>query len=144
MAIQKDFSIDHKIGYVGQAVDGQLKNFVSRTNTTDATIPFGAPVFGDGKSTGTVENFIGIALREVANRSYINGTVAGYEVGKTMSVLTDGVIYIEAPEAVTAYSKVYLETNAIAVTGTTELPGARFVSDAKKGEIVKLQLTIGA
>ena len=144
MAIQTDFSIDHKIGYVGQPVDGQLKNYVSRANTDTATIPFGVPVFADGKSTGTLLEFVGISLREVANRSYMNGTVAGYDVGKTMSVLTDGVIYVEAPADVTAYTPVYLDSGVLGVTGTDLLPNAKWVSDAKQGEIVKLKLKIGA
>lgn len=144
MAIQTDFSIDHKIGYVGQPVDGQLKNYATRTNTDTATIPFGVPVFADGKATGTLLEFVGISLREVANRSYMNGTVAGYDVGRTISVMTDGVIYVEAPEDITAYTEVYLDAGKLAATGTDLLPNAKWVSDAKKGEIVKLKLTIGA
>lgn len=144
MAIQTDFSIDHKVGFIGQPVDGQLKNYVSRANTDTATIPFGVPVFADGKATGTLLEFIGISLREVANRSYMNGTVAGYDVGSTMSVLTDGVIYVEAPADITAYTEVYLEAGKLAATGTELLPKAKWVSAAKKGEIVKLKLTIGA
>lgn len=141
MAIQTSFSLNHKHAYAGMIADGQLHNNVSRVNNTDSTIPYGTPVWDEAL-------FVGLTIYEVYNRNYHMGTVAGFNVGDTMSIMNAGVMWVQLPEdlSVTAGDKVSFDdaTGKFVATGGKELPGALWVADAEAGELAKLRLTIGA
>ena len=111
MAITKTVGLVHDKAYAGMVADLQLANRVSKLNTTDAVIPFGAPVQADTdagsmKPLASGGTAVGVVVRELVDVTYPNQP-HGVNVGKTGTVLTDGVIWVKAYEAVTAGGDVF-------------------------------------
>lgn len=148
MAIQTSFQIDHNKAYAGMIADNQVKNIVTGLNTTAATIPYGSAVFattGDEIApTGAIGMFKGILVREV-NRAFGEGETFGLPVNRDGSVLTDGVIYITAPVAVTKYAPAFIGADGkFALTGAEGVqPVGKFVDAGAKDELVRISLKIG-
>lgn len=159
MAITKKVALVHDKAYAGMVADLQLANRVSRLNTTDAVIPFGTAVQDDTdaglmKPLATGGKATGILVRElvdVTNPASEHGT----NVGKTGTVLTDGVIWVKAYEAVPVGGDVFagVGTNVKGyfcadagsdVTEAVQIAGAKYLDAATtKGDLVRIKITIG-
>jgi hypothetical protein len=78
-------------------------------------------------SLDAATNFLGVTVHDHAREQAADGTVA-YASGDAMSVLTDGQIYVDVEETVTANDDVYVRTMADGVKlagmfGTTSVAG---------------------
>lgn len=153
MAITNAVNLYHAPAFAGQVADLQLSNIVSKLNKGKETIPAGVAVQADGadavKALATGGKPIGIVVRELENVGPL-----GIAAGRTGSVLTTGAIWVKAGAAVTADAAVYAgvgtevagtftaaegESNTAAIA----VPGAKFLGDAAKGELVRISITIG-
>lgn len=158
--IAQSYGLNHNPAYAGMVVDGELNNIISKLNQTDVTIRYGAAVVRDGEGAATYpaddgvhDKFVGVAVREL-NRAYTDGQTFGAVPAKDFSVLTAGVIYVVAAEAVTegapAFFRVGSDSNgnfAAAVgagdTLAIAIPNAKFVSAGAAGSLVKLSIVVG-
>lgn len=153
-------AIDHGFAYAGQVADLQLCNVVSKLNKDTATIPYGYGVITDGDdgavlptATSVATEFVGIVMREL-NRAYRDGDVFGAPVDYDMSVVTHGVVWVEAFAAVDKDDPVFLMvgagnegkfTNVVGAGATlaVEIAGAKWVSTATAGNLAKISLGLG-
>ena len=108
MPVQTSYPLNHLAAVVGAVVDGQLKNVRSAVATV--AVPFGRYVCGTSNfgecrlptATGDIsgDNRMGVALRQlddVANAA----DVAQYEIGRNVSFIDFGVVYVLLDETVT-------------------------------------------
>lgn len=154
MAIQDSFQIDHNQAYNGMVVDGQIHNVVSRLNTDAETIAYGTPVWDNATNTGGTAKsatglFVGIARREVANRNYMEGTIAGFEAGRTMSVVNVGVVWIDTqglPVASGDEVAYDITTGKFVATGGSgeTLEGCTWLTAPDLNGFAKLKIQLGA
>lgn len=159
MAITKKVALVHDKAYSGMVADLQLANRVSRLNTTNAVIPFGTAVQADTdagsmKPIASGGTAIGVLVRELVDVTN-PGSEQGVNAGKTGTVLTDGVIWVKAYEAVTVGSDVFAGVGATvkgyfckgAGTEGTEavhIVGAKYLDAATaKDDLVRIKITIG-
>lgn len=159
MAITKKVALVHDKAYVGMVADLQLANRVSRLNTTSAVIPFGTAVqddtdAGSMKPIASGGTAIGVLVRELVDVTN-PGSEQGVNVGKTGTVLTDGVIWVKAYEDVTAGGEVYAGVGsdvkgyfcaAAGSDGTeaVQIAGAKYLDAATaKDDLVRIKITIG-
>lgn len=154
------YSLNHGAAFKGMVADGELANIISKLNTDTVVIPYGKAVVRDGDGAaklpvaGSVAaNFVGVAVREL-NRSYQATEAFGAVVAKDFSVLTAGVIWVTALEAVASGDPAFVRVGA---TGTGDfaksagadatlsvaIPGAKFVSTGAAGTLVKLSIVVG-
>ena len=159
MAITKRVALVHDAAYVGMVADLQLDNRVSRLNATAATIPAGTAV-QDDTTPGSVKPAasggkpIGIVVRELVDVT-APGDVIGIHPGKTGTILTDGVIWVKAYEAVAVGGDVYAGVGATvkgyfcaaagsAGTEAVKVDGAKYLDAATaKDQLVRIKLNIG-
>lgn len=160
MPVQTSYEIDHSPAVEGAVVDGQLKNI--RSKAAEVAIPFGRVVCrgtaaGQCKlptSAGEVTAAIGVSVRvqgDVANAS----DVLQYEIGKDVSIIDFGVVYMRTEAAVVAGGSVFVRHTAGAGeelgrvrddadgTDATVLPLAKFDAAAGDGELVPVRLRLG-
>lgn len=153
-------AIDHGKAYAGMVADGQLKNRVSGL-VTGANIPFGyAAVRGANEgevvaptAASTSADFVGVAVYEL-NRAYTEGEVFGAPVDRDATLMTMGVIWVEAATNVAIGESAFMGVGATvagkwanaAGTGDTaavEISGTKFLSAGQAGELVKLSVVVG-
>lgn len=158
--IASTYELNHAKAYAGMVADNELSNIISKLNPTDDTIPYGKAVFAINENeaglptdASTADEFVGVAVREL-NRAYMDNQAFGAVPNKDFSVLTVGVIWVTAAEAVTARAPAFVRVGS---TGTGDfaaaagadatlavaIPNAKFVSDAAAGELVKLSIVVG-
>lgn len=159
MAITKTVALVHDKAYAGMVADLQLANRVSRFNATSAVIPFGTAVQADTdagsmKPIASGGTAIGVLVRELVDVTN-PGSEQGVNVGKTGTVLTDGVIWVKAYEAVTVGGNVFAGVGATvkgyfcAAAGlegkeAVQITGAKYLDAASaKGDLVRIKITIG-
>lgn len=159
MAITKTVALVHDKAYAGMVADLQLANRVSRFNATSAVIPFGTAVQADTdagsmKPIASGGTAIGVLVRELVDVTN-PGSEQGVNVGKTGTVLTDGVIWVKAYEAVTVGGNVFAGVGATVkgyfcadvgseYTEAVQITGAKYLDAASaKGDLVRIKITIG-
>lgn len=159
MAITKKVALVHDKAYSGMVADLQLANRVSRLNTANAVIPFGTAVQADTdagsmKPIASGGTAIGVLVRELVDVTN-PGSEMGTNVGKTGTVLTDGVIWVKAYEDVTVGGEVYAgvgtDVNGYfcaaagsAGTEAVQIVGAKYLDAATaKDDLVRIKITIG-
>lgn len=158
--VQATYGLSHGPAFVGMVADGQLMNAVSKLNTDTATIAYGKAVFADGEtgaklptSTSTAVQFVGVAIREL-NRAYTMTDTFGAVIDKEFSVLTAGVIWVKAAEAVTARGDVFVRVGATGTgdfaaaagsdaTAAVQIPGAKYLTSGAAGALVKVSFVVG-
>lgn len=159
MAITKKVALVHDKAYSGMVADLQLANRVSRLNTTNAVIPFGTAVQA-ATDAGSMEPIasggtaIGVLVRELVDVTN-PGSEMGTNAGKTGTVLTDGVIWVKAYEAVVIGGDVFAGVGATVKgyfcaaagadgTEAVQLTGAKYLDAASaKDDLVRIKITIG-
>lgn len=158
--VATSYGLNHNPAYAGMVADGELANIISKLNDSTVTIRYGAAVVRSGEGTAryptaasTSGDFIGVAVREL-NRSYMDGQTFGAVPAKDFSVLTAGVIYVVAAEAVTVGAPAFFRVgsdgngNFAASAGADDtlavaIPNAKFVSAGAAGSLVKLSIVVG-
>lgn len=160
MAVQTEYSIDHKQAYVGMIADRQILNTVSKLNKGSVNIEFGKAIVTDGENGGKLvlaasveKEFIGVALREL-NRAIEEGDTLGAVAGQDFSVVTHGVIWVKATETVAKDDPVFVRVGAtntgdfanilgVGVTLGISISGAKFLTGGGTGDLVKISIGLG-
>jgi len=164
MAVQTTYNTEHAAAYAGMPADGQLCNTVSRLNASGATIAYGLGVVTDTTVTtsdaatvptgaSTAAQFNGVVMREV-NRAYADGETFGALNERDMTVINQGVVWVEVLDTVAKDAPVYLRVGAtgngkfsgVVGSGATLgvlIPDAKFVSGGEAGDLVKISLGLG-
>lgn len=154
------YSLNHGKAFQGMVADGELANIISKLNTDTVTIGYGKAVVRDGDNAAKLPvagsgagNFVGVAVREL-NRSYLDSATFGAVVAKDFSVLTAGVIWVTALEAVVSGDPAFFRVGSAGTgdfsksegadaTLSVAIPGAKFVSSGAAGTLVKLSIVVG-
>lgn len=161
MPVQSSYPLVHTAATVGAVVDGQLKNVRSAVATV--AIPFGRFVVGTatlgecklptatGDITGDVR--MGVAIRvqdDVAN----GADVLQYEIGRNVSFVDFGVVWVMCDEAVTKGAPAFVRFTAggqgqgsFGVTAgvgpdRATLSGGTFLAAASSGQLAPLRIRL--
>lgn len=159
MAVQTDYEIDHAAAVEGAVVDGTLKNMVS--GAAEVSIPFGRIVTrgttGDEvklpTSSAEVLLALGASVR-MQDDTADSLDVLNYEIGRNVSILDLGSMYLRAEDAVTAGGDVFVRFVAgggeflgrvrsdADTADAVALPGLEFTDDAGAGELVRVRIRL--
>lgn len=164
MAVQTTYTTTHTAAVEGAVVDGQIKNVRSAVAATVA-IPMGRFV-ARGASDGTVKlptatgevtaTGMGVAIR-VQDDAANSSDVLQYEIGRNVSVLDFGVVWVKTEEAVVAGDNAFVRFASggggtllgsfrkSADTATAvALPGAYFLAAAGAAGLVPVRIRMNA
>lgn len=133
MPVQTAYSTNHTGATIGAPVDGQLRNV--RSFVAEVAIPFGRAVSrgasaGGAKlptGAGDVSGFVGVSMRVQDDVENAAGLLQ-YEIGRNVSVIDFGMVYVQVENAVTAGGGVFVRHAAGA--GGTALGAFRGNADA--------------
>lgn len=145
MAINQDTYLDTlPVAYPGMVANGETSNRISRTCEDAGGIGFGVPVYrgsGDHGCTRTPNAFfLGITIAHEALGLLPGGTADEYAQYDDVAIMTEGVIWVTAGEAVTDGAPAYDSDTAIVDTSTdnTALTGWVFDTTGANADLVKL------
>jgi hypothetical protein len=143
--VQTTYSEDIPVGFPGMVANGETSNRISRTCEDAGGIPFGVPVYrgsGDHGCTMTPGGqFLGISIAHSALPLTAGQTADEYAQYESVAIMTQGVIWVEAAEAVTDGAQAYgTAAGAIDDTSTddTILTGWFFDTTGAADGLVKL------
>lgn len=159
MPITAGYTANFEPLILGQIVDGQLINSISKNNTSGNALFFGAGVIADGEDgiqlgaptltapPETTSDFIGVVMYTHDQTIGQNDDV-GVQPEREATVVTLGAVAVKVATAVTTSSSVYLgvdgEFRADNDGGAaTLILNAKFTKSAGAGDIAKLSLRIG-
>lgn len=153
MPVQTTYFTEHAEAYQGQIADLQLANTISKLNKSGVNIPYGYGVIRDGDDAAqiagaafTADAIVGIAVRDL-DRAYSDGEVFGAQDTRSFTVLTAGVIWVTAINAVASGDNVFIAQDGtiqnVNTGGAVQFPGAKFDSTATAGNLAKISLVIG-
>jgi hypothetical protein len=160
MPVQTSYPLNHSAAVVGAVVDGQIKNV--RSGVATVAIPFGRFVARTGSAEianlklptlatdVTAAAAMGVAVRLLGDAAGA-GDVAQYEIGRNVSFLDFGVVYVLLDEDVTAGGPAFVRYAAGGAglgtfgdtAGTSEraaLAGATFQVGGTAGQIVPVRI----
>lgn len=146
MAVNQDTYLDNlAVGYPGMVANGETSNRISRTCADAAGIAFGVPVY-EGTDphtctrTPTAGKLLGITIAHEALGILPGGSADKYAQYDNVAIMTQGVIWVTAGEAVTARAAAYDTGTAIVDTATDNdaLTGWEFDEAAASAALVKL------
>lgn len=143
--LQTSYSETIPAGFPGMVANGETSNRITRTCEDAAGIAFGKAVFrgsGDHGCTATPSaNLLGITIATSALALVAGADADEYPQYENVAIMTQGVIWVTAGEAVTDGAQAYV-TGAGAIvdtsTSNTILTGWFFDTTAASGELVKL------
>lgn len=144
--VQTDYSESIAAGFPGMPANGETSNRITRTCEDAGGIPFGVPVYrgtGDHGCTMTpaAGAFLGISIAHSALGLLSGQTVDEYAQYDEVAIMTQGVIWVTAAEAVTDGAQAYgTSAGAIDDTSTddTILTGWFFDTTGGAASLVKL------
>jgi hypothetical protein len=144
--LQTTYSETIAAGYPGMVANGETSNRITRTCEDAGGIPFGVPVYrgaGDHGCTMTpgVGTLLGISIADAGIALTAGATADEYAQYDNVAILTQGVIWVTAAEAVTDGVQAYGTTaGAIDDTSTddTILTGWFFDTTGSAAGLVKL------
>lgn len=160
MAVPGGGALEHGVAYKGQLADMQARNKISKLNKSGATIEYGLGLVTDGEGAAklpgdasTAAEFVGVLAREL-NRAYADGETFGAQDKRDMTIVTHGVVFVEALDTVTKDADVYLRVGSTGrgnfsgiagagVTAGVQIAGAKFLTGGDAGDLVKVSLGIG-
>lgn len=149
MAVNQDTYLTNLApAYAGMVANGETSNRITRTCEDAGGIGFGKAAFrgsGDHGVTGTpaagVGNFLGITIAHEA-LGFIAGQDADeYPQYENVAIMTEGVIWVVAGEAVTDGAQAYVTSGGAIVdtaTDNTILTGWFFDTTGANADLVKL------
>lgn len=142
-AVQTTYPAVMPIGAVGAVADLSFSDVISR-ECEPASIGFGVAVVqgtADHQAkVGAAGVFIGLTVRAVELDARRNDAYAQYD---TMGVMTKGVMWVLAGEAVVAGDLVYRTAAGVlnkTSSGNTLVAGARWETSAANGALAKVRL----
>lgn len=146
MAVNQDTYLDTlAAGYPGMVANGETSNRITRTCADAGGIGFGVPVYEGADPhtctrTPTAGALLGITIAHEALGVLPGGTADEYAQYDNVAIMTQGVIFVTAGEAVTARAAAYDTGSAIVDTATDNdaLTGWQFDAAAASGALVKL------
>lgn len=145
MSVQATYLDNLPIGYVGEIADLGLSDVISRIAEGGGGIGFGKPVIqGTADSQcmiGAAGSFLGLSVRDVTLAPDANDT---YAAGDVVAVMTKGVMWVTAGEAVVAGDAVYRTAAGVlnkTATGNTLIANARWETSAANGALAKIRLS---
>lgn len=147
MAVNQDTYLDTMAyAYAGMVANGETSNRPSRT--AEGAIAFGVPVYrgtGDHGCTatvGTAATFLGISIADETLAILPGQTADRYQTYDNVAILTEGVIWVVAGEAVTDGAQAYADASTGAIVGTSTsnilLTGWVFDTTGASADLVKL------
>lgn len=160
MSVQTSYSISHGVAYAGMVADAELCNVISKLNKGTTVIPYGLGLVTDGEDGAKIPvpasvaaEFVGVAMYEL-NRAQADGDVAGITAKRDGSVVTHGVIWVEALVTVAKDDDVFVRVGATdpgkfsnvvgaGVTLGVQVPNAKFLTGGDAGDLVKISLGLG-
>ena len=145
MPIQTAYADTIAVSYPGEVADLGLSDVISRDIETAGGVPFGVAVIqgtADRQAKlGTAGVFIGITVRD---QTLVGDTHPDkYLVQETAGVMTRGVIWVLAGEAVVAGDVVYRTATGTlnkTAASNTLIAGARWETSAASGALARLRL----
>lgn len=144
--VQLNYNSRLSNGQVGQIADLGESNVISRDVQPVGGIGFGVPVIqgtGENQCTvGAAGNFLGITVRDPAVDATANDR---YVQNSNASIMTRGVIWVTAGEAVSFGDVVYRTSAGVlnkTSSGNTLIAGARWESTVGSGALAKLRLGV--
>lgn len=159
MPVQTSYTTEHAAAVAGAVVDGQLKNV--RTTAGPQAIPFGRFISESGggailpaSSSAVTASGYGVAIRQLDDVAGA-GDVAQYEVGRSISFIDFGVVWVLLDETVAAGANAFVRYAAGGqgqgtfgdTAGTSErvaLPGAYFLTGGSAGQLAQLRVRMVA
>lgn len=142
--VQSTFSETIRPAVAGMIANMETYNTVTRTVETAAGIAFGKPAFqgtADDEVAVTGTAILGITVRDVT-LDVVNADK--YVEGASAAVMTQGVIWVTAGEAVAAGDPVYVTaadgTFKKTASGNVAMANARFDTSASNGGLVKVAI----
>lgn len=146
--MQTSYAANPPKGYPGMVVNGETSNRISRTVENSAGVAFGRGAFrGSGQNgctgvVGTAANFLGFTIADHGLQVLAGGTPDVYRQYASAAIMTQGVLYVVAGEAVTQGAPVYIDAaDGDAVdTATDNIATGGWVFDeaAASGAIVRI------
>lgn len=146
--LQSTYATGFAEGFAGMVANGETSNRISRTVEDAAGIAFGKPAYrgtGDHGVTATpgVGTFLGITIANyAAPPAPTTGVQADtYPQYSTAGIMTQGVIWVTAGEAVTDGAQAYATSGGAIVDtvgANTILTGWFFDQTAANGALVRL------
>lgn len=127
--VQTTYSETIAVGFPGMPANGETSNRITRTCEDAGGIPFGVPVYrgtddhGCTATVGTALTFLGISIAHSALGLLAGQTADEYAQYENVAILTQGVIWVTAGEAVTDGALAYADaaTGAIVDTSTSNI-----------------------
>jgi hypothetical protein len=133
------------VGFPGMVANGETSNRISRTCEDAGGIPFGVPVYrgtGDHGCTRTpaAGAFLGISIAHEALGILAGQDADEYPQYANVAIMTQGVIFVTAGEAVTDGAAAYDTGSAIVDTvgSNTAMTGWVFDTTGANAAVVKL------
>jgi hypothetical protein len=142
--LQTTYSETIAAGYPGMVANGETSNRITRTCEDAGGIPFGVPVYrgtGDHGCTRTPGGeLLGISIATSALALTAGADADVYPQYENVAILTQGVIWVTAGEAVTDGGAAYDSDTEIVDTSTdnTAMTGWVFDTTGADGALVKL------
>lgn len=148
MAVQTTYNTTHAVAYAGQIANQEQSNLVSRTVETTAGIAFGKPVARGAADDGAIiwagaGSFLGVTVRDQSAKVDPTGALDGFPKGDSARIMTKGVVWVVAGEAVADGDPVHLTAAGAFMKTTTDntaVAGAVFDTSAASGALVKIRL----
>lgn len=148
MAVNQDTYLSTlPVAYAGMVANGETSNRISRTCELAAGIGFGKVVFrGAGDhgcttdQTGTPQ-VLGITIADETLGLLPGADADEYQQYDNVAIMTEGVIWVVAGEAVTDGAQAYVTPGGAIVdtsTSNTILPGWFFDTTGANADLVKL------
>lgn len=157
-----EYTTEHEVGVAGAVVDGQLKNIISKA--AEVAIPFGRFVVrgtADGECklpTSGLEVAVGLGFAVRMQDDVANGSdVLQYEIGRNVSILDFGVIYVVPETALTAGVAAFVRHGAGAggsalgalrndadTSTATQLPGIIPMKSVSAGQLCPVSVRLRA
>jgi hypothetical protein len=143
--VQTSYSENIAAGFPGMIANGETSNRISRTCEDADGIPFGVPVYRGAGDHGCTRTPTAGALLGISIAHSALGVIAGqdadtYPQYENVAILTQGVIWVTAGEAVTDGAAAYDSGTEIVDTATDNdaLTGWVFDTTGADGALVKL------
>ena len=129
--VQETYALSQPLGFVGQKVNGEEYNAITRVAEDAAGLAFGVPAVRGANDQGcallTAANaakFLGVSVRDVSVRPSAGDK---YPQGGNVTILTKGAIFVRVQGAVTPDQAALWDTAA-----------GRFTSAAASGTVIAL------
>lgn len=147
VTVQSSYTSSIPVGFAGMLANGETQNRISRTVEDAAGMAFGAAAFrgtGDHGVTKTpaAATFMGIIIADAGQVPGVGETADLIAQYQTVSLLNEGVIYVQSSVAVADGDQVYVTSGGVFTnvsTSNTAIP-AKFDATLAAAGIVPIRV----